>query len=139
MQWGKGAHTFPKSMNLKVNIIAWLEFKLDYFKAAVQHFSYYATRTPQGYKEIQNFLRGISLKVNIIVQLEIKLTHCKLQSSMLLLSLALLWHKARHIGHQVRIKFTNTGLLIELANHYTKTCSADLAYMWTFDLQLQNH
>ena len=32
-------------ISLKVNIIAQLEFELAYFKATVQHFSYYATET----------------------------------------------------------------------------------------------
>ena len=34
--WGnKGVHAFSKGMSLKVNIIAWLEFELTYFEAAV--------------------------------------------------------------------------------------------------------
>ena len=41
----KGVLAFPKSTSLKLNIIARLEFQLDYFEAAVQHFSYYAKET----------------------------------------------------------------------------------------------
>ena len=35
--------TFPKSISLKVNVIAWLEFELTVYKVAVQHISHYAT------------------------------------------------------------------------------------------------
>ena len=35
----------PKSISSKVNLIAGVEFELGYFEAAVQHFSYYATRS----------------------------------------------------------------------------------------------
>ena len=35
-QIDKRVHTFPKDTSLKVNIIVWLEFKLTYFKVAVQ-------------------------------------------------------------------------------------------------------
>ena len=38
----KGIYTFPKSINLKVNVMVWLEFKLAYFKAVVQSFNHYA-------------------------------------------------------------------------------------------------
>ena len=41
----KEAHTFPKDISLKLNVIERLEFELAYFEATVQHFSYYATGT----------------------------------------------------------------------------------------------
>ena len=35
--WGnKGVHAFPKGISPKVIIIVWLEFKITYFKVAVQ-------------------------------------------------------------------------------------------------------
>ena len=37
----KGVRTFLKGVSLKVNVTERLEFELDYFEAAVQHFSYY--------------------------------------------------------------------------------------------------
>ena len=40
-----GVYTFPKGLNLKMNQIAQLEFKLAYFEAADQHFPHYTTRT----------------------------------------------------------------------------------------------
>ena len=40
----KGVHAFPKDISLKLNVIAWLEFKLD---VIVQHVNQYATETPQ--------------------------------------------------------------------------------------------
>ena len=43
-------HTFPKGVSLKVNVIAWLEFELTYFKAPVQHFS---TEVPQIYLNVK--------------------------------------------------------------------------------------
>ena len=39
-------HAFPKGMNLKVNVIARVEFELAYLETAVQHFSHKATETP---------------------------------------------------------------------------------------------
>ena len=42
----KEVHTFPKGICLKVNVIAWLEFKLTYDDSAVQWFNHYTTRTP---------------------------------------------------------------------------------------------
>ena len=39
-------HTFSKCICLKVNIIAWLEFELAYFEAAVQHFNHCTMWTP---------------------------------------------------------------------------------------------
>ena len=41
-----GIHTFPKSISLKVNIAARLEFKLTFFHGTVQYFSHYAMETP---------------------------------------------------------------------------------------------
>ena len=42
----KEFHPFSKVIISKVNVIAWLEFELAYFKAIVQHFSHYAMGTP---------------------------------------------------------------------------------------------
>ena len=42
----KGVHTFPKGICPKVNVIAWLEFKLAYYDSAVHRFNHYTTRTP---------------------------------------------------------------------------------------------
>ena len=42
----KGVHTFPKGICPKVNVIAWLEFKLAYYDSAVHRSNYYSTRTP---------------------------------------------------------------------------------------------
>ena len=39
------AYTFPKGISPKVNVIVQPVIELTYFKAAVQHFSYYITRT----------------------------------------------------------------------------------------------
>ena len=36
---------FPKGICLKVNLIAWPEFKLTYFNTTVQHFSHYTRWT----------------------------------------------------------------------------------------------
>ena len=41
----KGVHMFPKSVSVKVNLIARLEFKLTYFEATIQYFSHYSMRT----------------------------------------------------------------------------------------------
>ena len=35
-------------------------------------------------------------------------------------SLSLAWHKARSIGHPVRIKLNKNSLLAKLSNYYTK-------------------
>ena len=35
-------HAFPKSISLNVNVIAWLEYEISSFKAAVQHINHYA-------------------------------------------------------------------------------------------------
>ena len=45
----KRGHTFPKSISVKVNVIARLKFELTYYNVAVRHFSYYSTRTPSFY------------------------------------------------------------------------------------------
>ena len=42
----KGAHTFPKGICPKVNVIARLEYELAYYDSAVQRFNHYTTRTP---------------------------------------------------------------------------------------------
>ena len=42
----KGAHTFPKGICLKVNVIARLEYELAYYDFAVHRFNHYTTRTP---------------------------------------------------------------------------------------------
>ena len=39
----KGVITFAKRFSAKLNLIAWLEFQLAYFKTVVQHFSHYTT------------------------------------------------------------------------------------------------
>ena len=39
-----GVHTFPEAINLKVNVIAWLEFELAYYDI-VLHINYYAKET----------------------------------------------------------------------------------------------
>ena len=41
-----GVHAFPKVISLKVNVIVWLEFKLSYFEATVEHFSHYNMEFP---------------------------------------------------------------------------------------------
>ena len=41
-----GFCTFPKSISLKVNVTARLEFELTHIKPAVQHFSHYILETP---------------------------------------------------------------------------------------------
>ena len=43
--WGGRVHTFPKSINPKVIVIAPLAIELAYIKAADQHFNQYATGT----------------------------------------------------------------------------------------------
>ena len=54
---------FSNDISLKVNVIVQLEFKLTYFKAAVQHFSHYTMKTPQKMlsikKKIPHFLNEI--------------------------------------------------------------------------------
>ena len=40
-----GVQTFPKLLIKKVIVIAWLEFELTYFEAAIQHYNSYATGT----------------------------------------------------------------------------------------------
>ena len=42
----KGAHTFPKGICPKVNVIARLAYELVYYDSAVHHFNHYTTRTP---------------------------------------------------------------------------------------------
>ena len=42
----KGVHTFPKGICPKLNVIAWLEFKLAYYDSADQCFNHYITRAP---------------------------------------------------------------------------------------------
>ena len=41
----KGVHIFLKSINLKVNIIAQLEFELTYYDIVVQHVNHYTMET----------------------------------------------------------------------------------------------
>ena len=41
----KEVYAFPKGINLKVNVIMWLEFELAYSDVAVLHASYYTKRT----------------------------------------------------------------------------------------------
>ena len=40
----RGVHTFPKSICLKVNVIARLEYELTYYNSIVHHFNHYTTR-----------------------------------------------------------------------------------------------
>ena len=40
----KGAHTFPKGICPKVNVIAWLEYELAYYDSAVHRFNHRFTR-----------------------------------------------------------------------------------------------
>ena len=49
-------HTFSKSISSKVSVIAQLEFKIVYFKTAVQHFSRYAMGSPRKYMCICYFV-----------------------------------------------------------------------------------
>ena len=42
----KDFDTFPKHIDLKVNVITQLEFKLTYYNVAVQHVCHYAMVTP---------------------------------------------------------------------------------------------
>ena len=42
----KGFHTFPKGIWPKVNVIARLEYELDYYDSAVHRFNHYTTITP---------------------------------------------------------------------------------------------
>ena len=42
----KGVHTFPKGICPKVNVIARLEYELEYYDSAVHRFNHYTTRTP---------------------------------------------------------------------------------------------
>ena len=46
-------NTFPKSISLKVNVKAQLEFELGYFQAGVKHFGHYATGTPHRLKDMR--------------------------------------------------------------------------------------
>ena len=41
----ENVYTFLKGISLKVNVIAWQEFKFIYYDVAVQHVSYYAMET----------------------------------------------------------------------------------------------
>ena len=40
-----GGHTFPKDINLKVNVLLRQEFELAYDDVTVKHVSHYATET----------------------------------------------------------------------------------------------
>ena len=42
---GKGVHTFPKSISLKVNVIAWLEFKLTHHNVTGKRINHYTIDT----------------------------------------------------------------------------------------------
>ena len=46
----KGAHTFPKGICPKVNVIARLEYELASYDSAVHRFNHYTTRTPPAYR-----------------------------------------------------------------------------------------
>ena len=68
-------NTFTKVISPKVNTIAWLEFELAYFEAAVQHFSHYATGIPPVFKLILVYLLacGIYKEHLLIVLLRVVL------------------------------------------------------------------
>ena len=53
----KGVHTFPKGMT--VNVIARLEFELNYDDFTIQHFNHYATRT------LPNFVKWSTMLIMI--------------------------------------------------------------------------
>ena len=43
--WGdKGAHSFPKGISTKVNVIDRREYELIYFKVVIQNFGHYVMR-----------------------------------------------------------------------------------------------
>ena len=42
-----GVYIFPKGYSLKVNAVAWLEFKLSYYDVAIHHISHYVRPPPQ--------------------------------------------------------------------------------------------
>ena len=42
----KGVHTFPKSICLKVNVIARVDFELAYYDSAVHRVNHYNTKAP---------------------------------------------------------------------------------------------
>ena len=59
--WGnKGVYTIPKGINPKMNVIAWLEFELAYFKASIQHFSHYTMGTSPHIYCLVSLFKGIS-------------------------------------------------------------------------------
>ena len=45
----KGVHTFPKVIRPKMNVIAWLEFKLAFYDCGGQRFNYYNSSTPPNF------------------------------------------------------------------------------------------
>ena len=66
----KGLHTFPKSIRLKVNIMASLEFELAYYDFAVEHLSHYTMGSipPRGFEKynlMNLFVDLISVDRNI--------------------------------------------------------------------------
>ena len=42
----KGVHAFPKRINLKINVIAQLEFELAYFDSTDRNVNHYLAETP---------------------------------------------------------------------------------------------
>ena len=52
----KCVHTYPKGINPKVNVIAWLEFELAYYDAVVYHANHSASGTSPIY-QWRNFIQ----------------------------------------------------------------------------------
>ena len=58
---GLGFRGFLKCISQKVKVMAWFEFELTYFEAAVKLFSYYATMVPPRHKYFQPSIENIFL------------------------------------------------------------------------------
>ena len=80
----KGAHTFPKGICPKVNVIARLENELASYESAVHRFNHNTTRAPPLWyylthswedKGVHTFPKGICPKVNEIARLEYELAY----------------------------------------------------------------
>ena len=56
-------NTFLKGICQKVTVIAWVEFELAYFEAAVQHFCQYDTVTPSS----QIMLQGTDYLISVLL------------------------------------------------------------------------
>ena len=64
----KGLHTFPKSISLKLNVVARLEFELAYFEAVVQHCSHYVN--PYNKKKVNCQLVELAVLADQIANME---------------------------------------------------------------------